>query len=77
LTSSQECETDCVVSLEKLLGIEDAAGQVVDVDTHERVWLAGVAADPDQIWMRQEGGSSVDVELKDTVFVTDSAAVPL
>jgi hypothetical protein len=48
LTGGLKREAHDIVSLQKRLRIVNVAGQVVDIDTGECIWLAGVATESEQ-----------------------------
>jgi hypothetical protein len=64
-----------VVVLEQFAGVQDPAGDVVEVHARERVYAADVAADAGELGILRDQGEGVEVELREAVV--DGGVVPV
>jgi len=70
-------ETLQIIPLEQSLRVEDAAGEIADVDASKGVGGASIAADGEEFGVLSDVGQQVGLEEGDGVLVADGAAVPV
>jgi hypothetical protein len=74
---SLEGEALEVVALKQSSAVEDATGQVVELESGESVYLTGVATDIQELRVLLGGSNDIGQEEGDGVFVADGAFVPV